>query len=192
MLLKWFKTYIHIIMQTFIAILRGINVGKNRKVLMADLKILLSNFGLSNIRTYIQSGNVIFDCNSLNESDLANKLKQLISEKFGFTIPVIIRSAEEFQELYINNPFLSNSEIEQLHLTFLAEEPQAAHLSKINALAFSPDEFSVIGQDVYIKCAGGKYSDTKLSNSFFESKLKLSATTRNWKTVEKLVELFNT
>ncbi len=180
-------------MTRYIAILRGINVGTGRKVLMADLNVLLIKLGLENIQTYIQSGNVIFELVSPEDiSDLEERLHQTISETFGFDIPVIVRTSEEIEQSITKNPFLKEKDIdiEKLHLTFLNETPAAEMLEKIKAFDFSPDRFEIVGKDVFIYCPNG-YGSTKITNDFFEKKLKVRASSRNWKTVMKLRELSN-
>lgn len=178
-------------MAKYISILRGINVGTGRKVPMADLKKLCENLGLKNVQTYIQSGNILFE---LAEPEtipmLENRLQQAFSGTFGFDIPVIIRSAEEWTESISQNPFLKeeNVDIDRLHLTFLKELPKPELLEKIRLFQFLPDRYEIIGKDVFIFCATG-YGTSKLTNPFFESKLKVQATTRNWKTVIKLHEM---
>jgi uncharacterized protein (DUF1697 family) len=175
----------------YISILRGINVGGNRKILMADLKSLYGKLCFSNVQTYIQSGNVIFDSEmKVSNTDLEQLIQQAISETFGFDVPVIVRTVEEMGDSIFNNPFWKekNADIDRLHLTFLKETPFQEKLIKMINIDFSPDKFQVIGKDAFIFCSAG-YSDSKLTNQFFESKLGVSATTRNWKTVVKLNEL---
>jgi len=174
-----------------IAILRGINVGGKRKILMADLKLLFQNLGFSNISSYIQSGNVIFiDDNGLNDLDIAKQIEHAITAKYKFDVPVIIRSSKEIAKAVKKNPFYKKNaeDISQLHLTFLNEKPTKENLTKIESYNYEPDKFVIIGKEVFIFCAD-KYHQSKLTNNFFEKKLKVSATTRNWKTVLKLVEL---
>ena len=177
----------------FIAILRGINVGSGRKVPMADLKRLCESLGLSNVQTYIQSGNLIFELPQLEPiSALETSLQKAFSDTFGFGIPVLIRTAEEWSEAIAQNPFLKEEhvDIERLHLTCLKELPSPELLEKIKVFQYLPDRYEIIGRDVFIFCAAG-YGTSKLVNSFFESKLKTSATTRNWKTVMQLNEMIN-
>ena len=175
----------------YIAILRGINVGSGRKVPMTDLKKLCESLGLQNVQTYIQSGNVVFE---LGRPEailmLEMRLQQAFSETFGFDIPVIVRTDEEWAESIAQNPFLKeeNLDIERLHLTFLKELPKPELLEKIKGYQYLPDRYEIIGRNVFIFCAAG-YGTSKLVNSFFESKLKVPATTRNWKTVLKLHEM---
>lgn len=182
-------------MQTFISILRGINVSGQKKILMADLKALYENLGFKEVKTYIQSGNVIFKTEnkkaSSSDIDIAKKIEQAIFEKYNFQVPVIVRTAAEMKKTIAANPFLkddNNIEADKLHVTFLAEEPAQKNLETIKSFDFSPDRFEIIGKDVFLYIPD-KYGDTKLSNKFFETKLKVSATTRNWRTVNNLMEL---
>ena len=175
----------------YIAILRGINVGTGRKVLMANLKKLCESLGLKNVQTYIQSGNLIFELEQSEPiSALETRLQKAFSETFGFEIPVLIRTAAEWAESIAQNPFLNeeNVNIDRLHLTCLKEMPAPELLEKIKTFQYLPDRYEIVGRDVFIFCAAG-YGTSKLVNSFFESKLKTQATTRNWKTVMKLNEM---
>lgn len=174
-----------------VAILRGINVGGKRKILMQDLKELFRQLGFNNIQTYIQSGNVIFDSSETTDNfKKANEIEDAIFNRFGFQVPVIILDAKELQDAISENPFITDKtiEINSLHLTFLKELPDDEKLKNITALNFSPDFFEIRNKNVFVYCAG-KYHASKLTNNFFESKLKIPATTRNWKTVLKLSEL---
>lgn len=178
-------------MAKYISILRGINVGTGRKVLMTELKTLCERLGLLNVQTYIQSGNVIFELSKPESvSALQDRLHQAISETFGFDIPVIVRAAEGWAESISRNPFLKEKDVDigRLHLTCLNEVPSPELLEKIKLLQYLPDRYEIIGNDVFIFCTAG-YGTSKLNNSFFESKLKTPATTRNWKTVMKLHEM---
>ncbi|SRR5690554_2188155 len=171
-----------------IAILRGINVGGKRKILMADLKSMFSNLGFKDVITYIQSGNIIFESN-LDDLELATQIENAILNKFKFEVPVIIRSNLDLEEAILSNPFYTNQlDTNNLHLTFLKELPNNNDSELINSLSFGSDKFAIIGQDVFVYCEG-KYHESKLTNNFFEKKLKVGATTRNWKTVLKLLEL---
>jgi uncharacterized protein (DUF1697 family) len=158
---------------------------------MADLKKLCESLGLSNVQTYIQSGNLIFELAQPEPiSALETRLQKAFSETFGFEIPVLIRTAEEWVESIARNPFLKeeNVDIDRLHLTCLKELPSFELLEKIKTFQYLPDRYEIVGRDVFIFCAAG-YGTSKLVNSFFESKLKTQATTRNWKTVIQLNEL---
>ncbi len=178
-------------MTKYISILRGINVGGKRKVLMSDLKALYKNLGFSNVITYIQSGNVIFESdNKESQKKVGRKIEQAINKTYGFDVPVIIRSVQEVENAIVSNPFCKKQETDndRLHLTFLTDIPSPENLEKMKNFDFSPDKFYIIENNVFIYCLG-KCSDSKLTNNFLESKLKVSATTRNWKTVKKLYEI---
>ncbi len=179
-------------MKTSISILRGINVSGQKKILMADLKIMYETLGFTNVVTYIQSGNVLFNSDTkYSENELMLKIEQAIVEKYDFQVPVQVFSVEFLKNIISNNPFLKGSEIdvEKLHVTYLAEIPSKDKLESIKNYDFSPDKFNIIENTVYVYCPGG-YGNTKLSNTFFESKLKVKATTRNWKTTLKLLEIY--
>lgn len=174
-----------------IAILRGINVGGRRKILMWDLKELFLKLGFSNIQTYIQSGNIIFETSDSGSNIIiANEIEETIQKKYDFQVPVIVLSSNEFHDAISDNPFLKEKriEIDRLHLTFLKELPSDEKLQKIKTVDVTPDQFEIKNKNVFIYCSD-KYSKSKLTNAFFENKLKVSATTRNWKTVMKLAEL---
>jgi len=174
-----------------IAILRGINVGGKRKILMEDLRLLFSELGFKSVSTYIQSGNVLFESDEKQtDTEMAELIEQAILMQYKFEVPVIVRTQEELELAIKNNPFYQRDEtdINQLHLTFLKEIPAKENLVKVESYNFEPDKFKISGNNAFVFC-NGKYHQTKVSNNFFENKLKTSATTRNWKTVLKLVEL---
>lgn len=155
---------------------------------MADLKLMCEKLGLKNVRTYIQSGNLIFNSDKPN-SELENDLEKAITEKYGFDVPVIVRTEKELENVINSNPFSNKDvDINQLHLTFLKEKPTKENLEKILTFNYEPDKFKIEDKDAYLFCAG-KYHKSKLTNNFFEKQLKVGATTRNWKTIMKLSEL---
>jgi uncharacterized protein (DUF1697 family) len=178
-------------MQTFISILRGINVSGQKKILMADLKVLYENLKFKDVRTYIQSGNVIFKSNEpLSDIEFEKKIEDQIFKKYDFHVPVIIRSEDEIRKIIAANPFLKEKNIDpkKLHVTFLSNIPDKENVESIEKMDFSPDKFMISGKEVYLYVPNG-YGETKISNTFFEKKLKVKATTRNWNTVNKLSEL---
>jgi len=178
-------------MQTFISILRGINVSGQKKILMTELKALYESLKLKDVTTYIQSGNVLFKSEkNLSDLELAAKIEKAIYKKYDFEVPVIIRNKDEIKKIISVNPFLKeeNSEAKRLYITFLSQAPAKENIESIQGFDFSPDKFSIIGKEVYLYISNG-YGETKLSNNFFEKKLKVNATTRNWNTVQKLLEL---
>lgn len=175
-------------MNTKIAFLRGINVGGKRKILMADLKLMCEKLGLESVKTYIQSGNIIFKSEK-NNCDLENEIEKNIFDNFGFEVPVIVRTKKEIENSINKNPFFDKeADTKQLFLTFLKEKPNKEFVEKILTYSPVPDKFKIENNNVFLFCEG-KYHDSKLTNNFFEKQLNVSATTRNWKTVLKLSEL---
>ena len=174
-------------MTRYIAVLRGINVGGNRKIVMDDLKQLLEKMGLQNISTYIQSGNIIFS-STMSEIDAEKAMKKAVHEKYGFDVPVMVRTINNFHNLVANNPYLKDENIDKLYVAFLSEIPKENAVEKFEGKSFGNDKFTVIGNHVFI-CYDTKLSDSKLNNNSIESDLNVIATTRNWKTVSKLIEL---
>lgn len=180
-------------MQTYIAILRGVNVSGHNKMPMKELKELLEGLGYSNITTYIQSGNAVFQYKKTNEEKLAAQIKEGIKTKFGYDVPVLVRTVDEMRAAIDNNTFLKQKDIdaEKLHITFLAHEPERENINKANTYNYEPDRFIISGREVYVYCPNG-YGNTKINNTFFESKLKVQATTRNLKTVRELIKMGET
>lgn len=185
----------------YVSLLRGINVGGHNKIPMTDLKNLYAALGFKQISTYIQSGNVVFEAEcTLQEAEktLAQTIQQAIMQQFNCKVPVVIRSGAALSTFAAQNPFLAHTPdpdhlIANLHAIFLADLPNSTLIEKAIAAAASlptssQDKFVVVGADIYLYCAG-KYSDSKLSNAFFEAQFQTSATTRNWKTVQQLAQM---
>jgi uncharacterized protein (DUF1697 family) len=170
-------------MHTYISLLRGINVSGQKKILMKDLIILYETLEFTHIATYLQSGNVVFQCAETDQSAIATKIEQKIFENYGFEVPVLIKDAEAMKKILQKNPF--GEATEQLYVTFLYDIANQIKLQKIQFDAYLPDKYEIIDNAIYISCPNG-YGNTKLSNHFFETKLKVTATTRNWKTVNQL------
>ena len=175
---------------TYIALLRGINVGGKKKMPMADLRQLLEKSGYVNIRTYIQSGNILFEiAEQAYISQLESHLAKIIEDHFGFAVPVMVKSFTHWQEVVFRNPFLQKEDtMDHLYLTWLKAAPSSDVLQAADPDKYLPDRFYIQGDAVYVYCAG-KYHESKLSNAFFEKQLDVTATTRNWKTVVKLQDM---
>lgn len=174
----------------YIALLRGINVGGQKKIKMADLKVMFESMGFKDVKTYIQSGNVIFNYDSSDTIILANRVEEKISETFGFSAKTIIRTAEELRSIIDNNPFIKEPDIEldKLHVTLMIDVPAPNIISSLNIKKEENERYLIISKEIYLYCPNG-YGNTKLNNSIFEKKLNIAATTRNWKTITKLHEL---
>ena len=177
-------------MQKCIAFLRGINVGGHRKIAMSDLKNLFLENSYTDIETYIQSGNVIFSKPEISSfRDCEQKLEFEILKKFGFDVPVIVRSKEEIKWILNSNPFLNEPSIDtnRLFVTFLSDIPTSENVQLLEKTVLATDKFIIREKDIFMYCSGN-YSDTKLTIGFFETKLKVRATSRNWNTLLKVFE----
>ncbi len=163
----------------YVAMLRGVNVG-GKKMPMAELRELCTSLKLKNVRTYIQSGNVILDYEG-TAARLEALLERGIESRFGMSVKVVVRTASSLADAISKNPFGDNA-----YLTFLAFEPKEIQLDSINKAKSGKEEFKIAGRLVYLSLPEG-YGRTKLTNNFLESKLKVAATTRNLKTVTILL-----
>lgn len=170
--------------------LRGINVSGKKMIKMDALRNMYSGIGFKNVQTYIQSGNVVFQEKIAKVQDLEKKISNEIMKTFGFEVPVLVQGLAEIKEIVRNNPFVRERKEEEkcLHVTFLSSVPLKENIEKINRSLYFPDEFIWKGKAVLLYCPGG-YGKTKLTNTFFENRLKVTATTRNWKTCNELVSM---
>jgi len=180
-------------MEVVLAILRGINVSGHKTIKMAELKTLLEEAGLNKVTTYIQSGNIVFQNNHVPAAELSQFINRKIKERYNFEVPVITRTVAEINDLLNQNLWANEESLdrEKLHVTFLAEIPAPEYLNKIDATLYEPDKFMVRGKEIFLFCPNG-YGNTKLTNTFLEKKLKLTATTRNWRTVNELFRIMKT
>jgi len=177
-------------MSTFIALLRGINVSGHRTIKMDALKTASTEIGLENVRTYIQSGNLIFESPSDNTISISESISRKIHEDFGFDVPVITITAKELEQVIAANPFSKKSSMDStfFHVAFLSEVPNAQSIERLQEIEVKGDEFALIGKAMYLYCPNG-YSNSRLTNSFLEARLKVPATTRNWKTTNELFRI---
>ena len=177
-------------MTTYISILRGINVGGHRKIIMAELRKMYELLGFSQIKSYIQSGNVVFKTNQkMSSHELESLLEKSIKETFGHEVPVLIRTSEEWKMAIKTNPFFTKeANTDKLFITFLSQSPSTALKEELSSMDFSPDQLKIIDKCVYLYCER-KYHETKMTHSIIERKLKVKATARNWKTIMKISAL---
>ena len=177
-------------MTSVISMLRGINVGAQKRLRMDTLQVIYEGLGLKNIRTYVQSGNVVFESPDRDQAGLVNLIEAQIKQSCGYQVEVFIRQAEELQRILAGNPFLNdrNEDPSKLHVTFYYRTPSESVLSKLIAPGGTTDEFAFAEMAVYLFCPNG-YGKTKLSNSFFERRLGMPVTTRNWNTVNALYKM---
>jgi uncharacterized protein (DUF1697 family) len=177
-------------MNTYISILRGINVSGKNIIKMEALRNVFIYIGFSDVKTYIQSGNIIFKFKKASPQKLAVAISSVIKKEFNYEVPVLVLEITDIETVISNNPFLNKPKQDEKnwHVTFLEQAPDKALIAAISTTNFAPDEFKIIDKAVYLSCPNG-YGNTKLNNTFFEKKLKTTATTRNWKTVNELLKL---
>ena len=172
-------------MPTYISLLRGINVSGQKKILMADLKAIYEELGFSNVRTYIQSGNVVFRF----EKTIAKELQQLIFDKlfthYGFEVPNLILYPAEIEKALINNPYQN---IEKPYFTFLSEQPLQENIEELRKFSFDNEFYELKDKVIYSHYPNGA-GKSKMTLNFFEKKLKVAATNRNFRTTKKLLEM---
>jgi uncharacterized protein (DUF1697 family) len=175
-------------MPTYVSLLRGINVGGRNQIAMADLRALYSACGHRDVTTYVQSGNVVSTTAQRQAVSVARRIERAIADTLGLDVVVLIRTPDELVEVLTGNPFAAReSDPTKLHVTFLRDDPGTVAVSPEDARRFAPDEYVVVGREVYAYCPNG-YGTTKINNTFFEKRLGVPATTRNWKTVAALVD----
>ncbi len=177
-------------MSTFVSMLRGINVGNQKRLSMETLREIYEGIGFTDIRTYVQSGNVVFESPAQESSLLTRRIETHIEQMCGFHVEVFIRQAQEFERILTGNPFLNDrhEDPSKLHVTFLYQPPSETWWSQLTIPGNTVDEFAPGEIAVFLFCPYG-YGKTKLSNSFFERKLGMPVTTRNWNTVNALYKM---
>ena len=164
-----------------VALLRGINVGGNRKVSMPALKTVFEHLGLTAVQTYIQSGNVVFEGRATQA-----ELEAALLQAFGFPVAVLLRRADEWQGIIERNPYPVQAKADgsKVHVTLLGALPTQAGVSAFGATPSGADEWTHSGLEVYLHTPGG-LGQTRLN----PDRLKVVTTTRNWRTVLKLAAL---
>lgn len=177
-------------MTTYISILRGINVSGHKLIKMDALRKSYEKLGFRNVTTYVQSGNVIFTERKTEPDKLEQKISRQIKKDFGFEVPVIVLTVDKLNQIIDNNPFLKAADTDPifLHVTFLSSKPNHYDRKTIEDRKQNGEEIHFSDSAVYLYCPHG-YGRSKLSNNFLETKLKVRATTRNWKTTNELLKL---
>ena len=178
------------IMPTYISMLRGINVGGHKLVKMEKLRKSFEALGFEQVKTYIQSGNVVFSAGKLSTAALSSKIEAKILRDFGFSVSVISRTQDEMEKTIRDNPFLKERGVDltKLHVTFLSEAPAPAALEKMQALIAAPDQSRCAGKEIYFYLPNG-VSQSSLWKTPWERALSVVTTMRNWKTVSSLYQM---
>ena len=176
-------------MTTYVALLRGINVGGKNKVPMPKLRSLFEDLGHEDLATYLQSGNVVFRSRSSAQGQIITGIERGISDTFSLNVSVLLRSRIEMEHVAAANPFnTEGAEGKSLHVMFLAGAPAAGAVTRLDPARSPPDEFEVSGREVYLRYPNGS-GRSKLTIDYFERTLGTSATARNWNTLTNVLKL---
>jgi uncharacterized protein (DUF1697 family) len=171
-----------------LALLRGINVGGKNALPMRDLAGMFEEAGCENVRTFIQSGNVVFSATASVSKHLAAIVTSRIEERFGYKVPLILRTAQQLRTVISSNPFSPAEDV--LHVMFLADRPDQAKIEALDPHRSAPDRFIVSGQEIYLHLPN-RVGKSKLTNAWFDSNLGTVSTVRNWRTVTKLLAMMD-
>jgi len=170
-----------------VALLRGINVGGKNKLPMRDLAAIFEEAGARNVRTYIQSGNVVFEASAAAARTIPEKVRNCVTTDFGIDSPVITRSASEFARIIDAQPFSTDDE-KTLHVAFLDRKPTAAAAKTLDPDRSPGDAFKLVGREIYLSFPSG-VARTRLTNDYFDRTLGTVSTVRNWRTTKRLAEM---
>jgi uncharacterized protein (DUF1697 family) len=174
---------------SYAALLRGVNVGGRAKVGMEDLRSLFTSLGYTDVVSYVQSGNVVFKSSTKDVSKLTKAIEQKIRSGLDMDVTVLIRSAADMRKIQAANPLIDRSDDPtKLHVTFLQADPKPEKVGELPKVSDGKDELVAVGREIFLFCPDG-YSNSKLNNAFIEKRLGIRATTRNWRTIAKLVEM---
>ncbi|MEU6082646.1 DUF1697 domain-containing protein [Streptomyces sp. NPDC047108] len=176
-------------MTTYVALLRGINLGGHKKVPMADLRDLLTGLGHGDVRTLLQSGNAVFTSEERNTARLVTGLERAIAERFGFEVPCLALSADDLRAVAGRNPFPPTSvDPSRMFVTFLSGPVDPERLAHVDPHGYPPDEYRVGERELFLRCPDGM-GRSKLAEVLGRTDLGLTATVRNWNTVTKLLAM---
>jgi uncharacterized protein (DUF1697 family) len=177
------KNYFNV---NYVAFLRGINVSGQKLIKMEELRGHFVMPGIKDVRTYIQSGNVLFDAKVTDEVKLRSKIEKQLQQQLGYAMTCVLRTVDELQQIVANCPYEipAKDGKHKLYVTMLADKPGKDAAAVLAAFDNANEQLSIVNRDVYLLTPS--YGDTKLSNNFIEKKLGIAATTRNWATINKL------
>lgn len=174
-----------------VALLRGLNLGAHNRISMPDLSAVFEAVGCTAVETYIQSGNVLFDASAALMKKVPALVAAELEREFEISSPVALRDGKELAAVVKQNPFLARGDdVKTLHVGFLQAKPDAALVKALDPQRSPPDEFQVIGRELFLHFPNG-LGRSKLTNAWFDSKLKALSTIRNWNTVLELTRRLN-
>jgi uncharacterized protein (DUF1697 family) len=172
----------------YVALLRGINVGGHKKLPMAELRSLMELLGFTEVSTYIQSGNVTFRSSSeASAEELQDTIQKAILKKYDWEVPVLLKTSSEIQQILDACPFPKETK-EKSYFMLLFKPPSAEDIETTRTYQFPGEEYIITPQCVYFYCAAG-YGRAKMNGNFFEQKLGVGVTARNYRTIMKLLEM---
>ena len=175
-------------MASYVALLRGVNVGGKNKLPMKELTTIFLEAGCKNVKTYIQSGNVVFEAELALAARIPGEVEAAILRRLGYEARLTLRSAAELAAVIESNPFLDRGDSKALHVAFLATAPAPERIAALDPNRSPSDELAVRGREIYLFCPNG-LGRSKLSNAWLDSKLETMSTFRNWNTVQKLLAM---
>lgn len=170
----------------YVALLRGINVGGNKKIAMADLRAMLSDLGYGDVATLLQSGNAVFSSSGKKPALLVSEIESAIGTTFGMSVRCLIRTGDELRDVIDGNPLLAPThEGSKMMAHFLAESPDPERLAGNNPIALDPENVALGDRVIYQWCPDGLLAAPPVG-AFVDRYLKVTVTARNWNTVTKL------
>ena len=174
----------------YLTLLRGINVSGKNPIKMKEFQAYLQESGFENVKTYIQSGNIVFDDKVDENGAIAKKISDLIKDRYDYDVIVFVLNLKNLKEIIKNNPFETDAEAHpnKVFVSFLSAVPKDELVQKFSLVEYKTEKYNIQGEYAYLSCLEG-IGKAKINNNYFESKLKVDATTRNWKTVLKLYEM---
>jgi uncharacterized protein (DUF1697 family) len=178
-------------MPTLISFLRGVNMAGHNSIKMTELALLYNDLGFIDAETYIQSGNVIFRSSEQETiAQISQKIEMAIFKRFNYKVPLMVRTIAEIRALDSYNPFLSeeNFDSSRMAVMFLHEECSMLQLQKAEHIDYPPDKFKISGSEIFIYCPNG-FGRTKLYTNFFEKKMGVTGTARNWNTITTILNI---
>jgi len=177
-------------MKRYVALLRGVNIGAKKRIGMVDLRALIESLGYTEVKTYVNSGNVVFTAvRAYDNVALAGKIDEALSAEYGLDVPVVVRSGKELALIVAKNPFPEHAANHKtLHVSFLSEEPAADQVDALSSMDRGEDEYRVFGENVYLHYPNGISGAVFMVNGL-DKALKVDSTSRNWRTVVALAEM---
>ena len=177
-------------METFIAFLRGINVAGQKKMPMAEVRKMMTDAKFKDVKTYIQSGNIVFKSEKASTEELEGMIHAEIEKTFGFDVPVLVKSVSAIEDILEQNPFDNKDDLAEnrIYFVLLQKTPNQELVNAFEENDYPNEKFSVSDSCVYLCCKNG-YGNAKLNNNLIERKLKVNTTARNYRTMNKLLEL---